>query len=559
MDVDKEFEFECPQYFDFENALLPDQDTPLSPGLNSSWFERDHPLHEPTNPVSREEALKPLINLNELRPVPAKKPVQKPANPPNKCKTAKKSMGRNKPFVRLKRGEHGPNMQQQGGTKTAVQRKKSVGVVKLRGNSNVVAEKRDIVGNEFNLGQGNVFTPPWRQHYDSPVRAASCSIPESPKSSITKTVSPSGNQSQQPKHAAAPNASKSAMTSSLLAAAPNASKSAMTAALSSSSLLAAAASTHAASLYSPCRASPKDSLLAKATVGPCQKNRPRRLLPKTPLESEGAPAMIPLRAPLRSDKDDLNSPPLTPDETTSRDAESTTPEPTPSPTIAPSRATTSCSSAREEGDGSSMREKLGDLEQPQEETKVLSVEEMLKLHNKRVVSANAKYDQNGRRIRPGPTSFCPAPDRPGQTAEDKAKATKSSRRSVHSTSGKRPSTVAENKKPLPKNKNRRSCIAAPVTTSSSTTSDNSKDTRLAAAKAMKRSINTAEMEKAQKNKRRSCVVESTTTGKTGSKQKRRSCMAAPQAAIDRADEELKDLIARHNQRLTSKSCSSEHR
>lgn len=73
----------------------------------------------------------------------------------------------------------------------------------------------------------------------------------------------------------------------------------------------------------------------------------------------------------------------------------------------------------------------------------------------------------------------------------------------------------------------------------------------------------------QKNKRRSCVAapvsslqSSATTGKgvgsvTGQnlqkRQKRRSCVAAPQTprrpGLDNVDQELKDLIERHNQRL----------
>lgn len=44
-----------------------------------------------------------------------------------------------------------------------------------------------------------------------------------------------------------------------------------------------------------------------------------------------------------------------------------------------------------------------------EENGAMSIEELLKFHNKKVMASKCKYDSNGRRIQPANPVFCPAP------------------------------------------------------------------------------------------------------------------------------------------------------
>jgi len=50
-----------------------------------------------------------------------------------------------------------------------------------------------------------------------------------------------------------------------------------------------------------------------------------------------------------------------------------------------------------------------DYKELKEESKELSIEELLKQHNKKVMASKCKYDSNGRRIQPANPMFCPAP------------------------------------------------------------------------------------------------------------------------------------------------------
>lgn len=132
---------------------------------------------------------------------------------------------------------------------------------------------------------------------------------------------------------------------------------------------------------------------------------------------------------------------------------------------------------------------------------------------------------------------------------------------------------------------RRSCIADPKTQdtlhgavkrnnidesgtkwSASTCAAAGKDiTSKGSSSDLKRYTTTQDVKHGLKNKRRSCVAapvsslqmsgltKSTGVAAQNRRQKRRSCVAAPQTpkrlASDSADQELKDMIARHNQRL----------
>ncbi|KXJ05218.1 hypothetical protein AC249_AIPGENE4814 [Exaiptasia diaphana] len=113
------------------------------------------------------------------------------------------------------------------------------------------------------------------------------------------------------------------------------------------------------------------------------------------------------------------------------------------------------------------------------------------------------------------------------------------------TAGKQTINDTKTTKTNPKH-HRRSCIAAPSTLTTETTSTLTNNPTDSTVKAV------------QKKKRRSCI-EGLATGSVlagaaqkSHKQKRRSCFAAPREmtqANSEVDDELKSLIARHNQRL----------
>lgn len=71
--------------------------------MDDSWFEREHPLHEPKDKDKNERELRPLIDLKELQNQ-AKQSTINTTKVTTKYKTSKKSLGIKQP-VTLQRRE----------------------------------------------------------------------------------------------------------------------------------------------------------------------------------------------------------------------------------------------------------------------------------------------------------------------------------------------------------------------------------------------------------------------------------------------------------------------
>lgn len=151
-----------------------------------------------------------------------------------------------------------------------------------------------------------------------------------------------------------------------------------------------------------------------------------------------------------------------------------------------------------------------------------SLEELLKMHNKKIVSARNQYDENGRKIRTAEPSFCPAPSH------------KTSSSLSSSAAGKRPAPAVDKPKVSAKQK-RRSCVASVSSVQSEITKSNtgpvSSNLRSNVNKKGKESSN----QQTAKHKRRSCMASLQNSGQTNT-----------------VDRELRDLIAQHNSRVNAK-------
>lgn len=141
-----------------------------------------------------------------------------------------------------------------------------------------------------------------------------------------------------------------------------------------------------------------------------------------------------------------------------------------------------------------------------------SIEELLKMHNKKIVSAKSQYDENGRRIKTSEPNFCPAPVKNSPASQKRSASTVD-----------KPVVSAKQK--------RRSCVA---------------------------SVTSAQSEL---SKGKNVVLTSSRTNMKGNdysnqqtaKHKRHSCMASLQNNdfTDTVDNELRDLIAQHNSRVNA--------
>lgn len=149
-----------------------------------------------------------------------------------------------------------------------------------------------------------------------------------------------------------------------------------------------------------------------------------------------------------------------------------------------------------------------------------SLEELLKKHNKKIVSARSQYDENGRKIRTAEPSFCPAPSKKPPLSLSSSAACKRPAASVD-----KPTVSAKQK--------RRSCMATVSNVPSERTKSNTHSSN--------KNTNVNKKDKESSNLQ-------------AAKQKRRSCMASLQngGQANMADRELRDLIAQHNSRLSAK-------
>lgn len=121
--------------------------------LDDSWFEREHPLHEPKDKDKNLEELKPLIEINEKQ-TDSNKITIAPKKPDKNTKY-KKSLGVNKK-VQLLRGENGQGRRKLPDTTRMKRRSSSDG-------------RKEKVGKKSTsdfCNNNSVFTPPC--NVDSP-------------------------------------------------------------------------------------------------------------------------------------------------------------------------------------------------------------------------------------------------------------------------------------------------------------------------------------------------------------------------------------------------------
>ena len=159
-------------------------------------------------------------------------------------------------------------------------------------------------------------------------------------------------------------------------------------------------------------------------------------------------------------------------------------------------------------------------------TNDMSLEELLKQHNKKIIAARNQYDENGRKIRTAEPSFCPAPSK-------KLTTSLKSPSSSTATACKRPVTTMPKPTACAKQK-RRSCVAAV---------GNFHESARLNAPPVPSKVHTNTSKRGKE-----------TLKQQTAKQKRRSCVASLQNSTqtNTADKELRDLIAQHNSRVTAK-------
>lgn len=124
--------------------------------MDDSWFERDHPLHEPKDKEKNLQELKPLIEINEKQTDDNKRSMG-PKKPDRNTKY-KKSLGVNKK-VQLLRGENGQRRRKLPDTTRMKRRNSSEGPKnnkeqKSGGQVEKKSSRSDFINNTD-------FTPPW--------------------------------------------------------------------------------------------------------------------------------------------------------------------------------------------------------------------------------------------------------------------------------------------------------------------------------------------------------------------------------------------------------------
>lgn len=157
-------------------------------------------------------------------------------------------------------------------------------------------------------------------------------------------------------------------------------------------------------------------------------------------------------------------------------------------------------------------------------TNDMSLEELLKQHNKKIIAARNQYDENGRKIRTAEPSFCPAPSKKLMTSLKSPSTTMACKRPM--TTMPKPTACAKQK--------RRSCVAA--------VGSSRESARLNAPPVLSK-VHTNTSKRGKE-----------TLKQQTAKQKRRSCVASLQNSTqtNTADKELRDLIAQHNSRVSAK-------
>lgn len=99
MEPDQNYEYDAPKWFDFNAENEFDDDL----SLDDSWFEREHPLHEPKDPSIHSAAVKPLISGFQGSKTESSKTKPQGKKLIKKDFNSKKSLGLN--TIRTQRGE----------------------------------------------------------------------------------------------------------------------------------------------------------------------------------------------------------------------------------------------------------------------------------------------------------------------------------------------------------------------------------------------------------------------------------------------------------------------
>lgn len=521
MEIDPNYEFEAPKWVDF-TADFEDELNELS--LNSSWFEKVHPLHEPKDPLHHDATAKPLLASAQVeKPATNSKPQ---SHKLKKNYNSKKSLGIKS--IRTQRGEHeGMNIRENSG-------KGQRDVKSLTAKNDDKKTTQRISSEEGNLTPERLlkhhkqcsFTPPWiNSPQNRPESASQAKKRDGRSCSLNNMAVFSPQRVPTNQSPMSPVPVRSVKQS-----------------------------------YAESASSPKTSLLSKAVSGSQKGNQPRRkrrLLPATPSMNKNSPGGIytspaspsqlghqiggkegkmndqmsckeaacsvssmPLRAVDKSQAVTQEHLPghLQSNSTIKREFqdknmfsqrpleaihENSTSKGKPSQSLAQTDSEKNTSPKRK----------------TVMQSNDLSLEALLKQHNKKIAAARNQYDENGRKIRTAQPNFCPAPGHK----------TFSSSSSVisPSTACKRPSTSAE--PVVGVKQKRRSCVAAMSST----------QTELATLKKnLSSNIN-------RKGKEDVC--------QQTAKQKRRSCVATfGNGGHAKLDKELRDLIAQHNSKVKAK-------
>lgn len=537
METDPNYEYDAPKWFDFiaENEQLGDE---LS--LDDSWFEREHPLHEPKDPNYYSATDKPLVSRCQGNKAELSKGKPRDKKPAKKDYGSKKSLGLR--TIRTRRGQHGNQARNENcatstetGKLSAQNAEQQVSLKEGKKDSNGTfrGDGRETP-DEIMCDKKCSFTPPWT---------------DSPKTEDTPHDS-----------------SKEGSESSLNDVAVFSPRSAKL----SHSPMSPVRIRSLKSSSSSASPSPKTSLLHKAMTGACRQGprRRRRLLPAIPdvnttsVEGNGIKSLPDLHLTQSGDGTCQKTTTIPQSSKTSEKPSLKEATVVDTCSMKPLRATDMranigasnnnnnyCSLPRHGNEfckdenntftgrslcvipesnysekGNNQVLASTDCEKQKStrcETGLLSnnksLEALLKMHNKKVVSARSQYDDNGRRIKTAEPNFCPAPAK------------------TLSASCKRFAPTVEKPVGSAKQK-RRSCMASVINTQSEIT----------------KGINTCLTSSNTSTENNKKGKES--SSKQTTKQKRRSCMASLQnnGLTETVDKELRNLITQHNSRVSAR-------
>lgn len=142
----------------FESICEADFVTEFLHSLNSSWFEKVHPLHEPKDPSHHDATTKPLLPAAQVD-----KPATSSRPQPNKLKknyNSKKSLGIKS--IRTQRGEHeGMNNRENSGKVQIDVKSSTAKKDEKKTTQRSSSEEGNLTPERLRHHKQCSFTPPW--------------------------------------------------------------------------------------------------------------------------------------------------------------------------------------------------------------------------------------------------------------------------------------------------------------------------------------------------------------------------------------------------------------